>query len=225
MFFRWSCTILYYNENMDLIPIKIQNGEEKAWELVCGLSREDVSSRTRAVYDEKAEAYVLHSFGIDFHVNPCEMLIACPTGHGDLFLRKLRDFFRISVLWYMSNAKDIPPTGRLIRPVDVKGGHRFTTGTHVLPVDVIAGMFARDREGFIRKGQQYGAEVVAGYGDACIRFYPLPRVPVTLILWLEDEEFPERVDIFFDSTCEFQLALSDIVWAVAMMCCIVMIDG
>jgi hypothetical protein len=209
---------------MDLIPIKIEHGEEKAWELVCGLSREDVSKRTAAVYDEKAEAYLLHSFGMDFHVNPCEMMISCPSGPDTLFLGKLRDFFRLSVLWYMSNAKDIPPTGRLIRPVDVKGGHRFTTGTHVLPVDVIAEKYSRDKEGYIRKGKQYGAEVLTGLGDAFLRFYPLPRVPVTMILWLEDEEFPPRVDLFFDSTCEFQLALSDIVWAVAMMTCIVMID-
>lgn len=95
---------------MDLIPIKIQHGEEKAWEQVCGLSRQDVSSRTLAVFDEKAGAYLLRSFGIDFQVNPCEMLIARPSEGGDLFLGKLRDFFRISVLWYMSHAKDIPPT-------------------------------------------------------------------------------------------------------------------
>jgi hypothetical protein len=47
-----------------------------------------------------------------------------------------------------------------------------------------------------------------------------------MLLWIEDEEFPPRVDIFFDSTCEFHLVLSDVVWAaVAMMACIVMIDG
>lgn len=210
---------------MDIVPIRIEHGEEKAWELVCGLSRDDLCRRTGTTFDEKADSYLLHSFGIDFHVNPCEMMIACPTDRGALFLGKLKDFFRLSVLWYMSNAKDIPATNRLIRPVDVKGGHRFTRGTHVLPVDVIAEKFARDKEGFIRKAQEYGAEILTSTGDASVRFYPLPRVPVTMILWLEDEEFSSRVDLFFDSTCEFQLALSDIVWAVAMMTCVVMIDG
>ena len=153
------------------------------------------------------------------------MLIASADGRGDLFLGKLKDFFRMAVLWYLSHAKDIPPTGRLLRPTDVKGGHRFTVGTHVLPLDLIAQRFARDREGFLRHGRAYGAEEVPGMGDACLRFHPLPRVPVTLQLWLGDEEFPPRVDLFFDSTCEFQLALSDVVWAVAMMTCVVMIDG
>ena len=210
---------------MDLIPIKIDNGEEKAWGLVCGLPREQVCRETGAGFDEKAGAYRLRCYGRDFFVNPCDMLIASADGRGDLFLGKLKDFFRMAVLWYVSNAKEIPPTGRLIKPTDVKGGHRFTVGTHVLPLDQIAQRFARDREGFLRLGRAYGAEEVPGMGDAALRFFPLPRVPVTVLLWLEDEEFPPRVDLFFDSTCEFQLALSDVIWAVAMMTCVVMIDG
>ncbi|KKL72664.1 hypothetical protein LCGC14_2082640, partial [marine sediment metagenome] len=75
-------------------------------------------------------------------------------------------------------------------------------------------------------GEEYGAEAVVGYGDASIRLYPLPRVPVTLVLWLEDEEedFPPRVDLFFDSTIDFQISLSDIVWAVAIMTALVMLE-
>ena len=210
---------------MDLIPIKIEHGEEKAWGLVCGLPRAEVCRATGAAFDENAGAYRLRSYGRDFHVNPCDMLIASADGRGDLFLGKLKDFFRLAVLWYMTNAKDIPPTGRLLKPTDVKGGHRFTVGTHVLPLEAIAQRFRRDRVGFLRLGRAYGAEEVPGMGDAALRFFPLPRVPVTMILWLEDEEFPPRVDLFFDSTCEFQLALSDVIWAVAMMTCVVMIDG
>jgi hypothetical protein len=210
---------------VDLVPIKIDNGEEKAWGLVCGLPRAEVCRATGAGFDEQAGAYRLRCYGRDFLVNPCDMLISCPTPEGALFLGKLKDFFRLAVLWYLANAKEIPPTGRLLRPTDVKGGHRFTVGTHVLPLDAIAQRFGRDREGFLRLGRAYGAEEVPGTADATLRFYPLPRVPVTLVLWLAEEEFPARADLFFDSTCEFQLALSDVIWAVAMMTCVVMIDG
>jgi hypothetical protein len=209
---------------MEIVPIKIEYGEENAWRNVCGLSREDISRRTGAIYDPKAEFFVLTCFGIDFHVNPCEMMISCPSDAGAPFLNKLKDFFRLSVLYYLSSAKDIPATGRLIRPVDVKGGHRFSAGTHVLPLNAIAEKFGRDRDRFLERGIKFGAEVLNGYGDASLTFYPLPRVPVSMILWLEDDEFPPKVDLFFDSTCEFQLSLSDIVWAVAMMCSIVMLE-
>lgn len=209
---------------MEIVPIRIEHGEEKAWNNVCGLSRQDVCKRTKSVFDEKSEAYVLPCFGIDFHVNPCEMMISCPTERGAFFLGNLKDFFRLSVLCYLSSAKDIPPTGRLIRPVDVKGGHRFSAGTHVLPVDAIAAKYARDRDAFLERGKKYGADILSGYGDSSLRLYPLPRVPVTIVLWLEDEEYPAKLDLFFDSTCEFQISRSDIIWAIAMMCSVVMAE-
>ena len=210
---------------MDIVPIKIDVGEGKAWDEVCGLSREDVSGRTAAVYDEKAGAYILRCFGIDFHVDPCEMRIACPSDKGAIFMDKLKTIFRLTVLCYMASAKDIPATGRLIRPVDVKGGHRFSAGTHVLPLDAIAARYGKDKEGFLERGKAMGAEVVTGYGDACLRLYPLPRVPITLVLWLEDEEFPAKVDLFFDSTCEYQLSRSDTIWASALMCTVIMAEA
>lgn len=209
---------------MELVPIKIEHGEKKAWEKICGLSREEICSKTGSVFDEKAGVFKLRCFGTDFHVNPCEMSICADSGKGDLFMDKLKDFCRLSILWYMNSAMDIPQSGRLLRPEDVRGGHKFTVGTHVLPLDEIAKKYAKSPEGFISKGLEYGAEALTGFGDACIRLYPLPRVPVTIILWLEDEEFPAKVDLLFDSTCEFQLSLSDIIWAVAMMCSIVMLE-
>ena len=60
------------------------------------------------------------------------------------------------------------------------------------------------------------------YGDASLQLLPLPRIPISLTLWLEDDEFPARVDIMFDSTCELQLP-TDIIWSVAMMSALVML--
>ena len=60
------------------------------------------------------------------------------------------------------------------------------------------------------------------YGDASLRLYPLPRVPVVMTLWLEDEEFPPRVDLFFDTTCSMQMPV-DMLWSVAMMSILIML--
>ncbi len=45
-----------------------------------------------------------------------------------------------------------------------------------------------------------------------------------MILWLEDEEFPARASLFFDSTVDYQISLSDIVWSVAMISTLVMLE-
>ncbi|HET7319139.1 MAG TPA: DUF3786 domain-containing protein, partial [Nitrospirota bacterium] len=99
----------------------------------------------------------------------------------------------------------------------------FFAGTHILPLDRVQERYGRDKLGFLERGMKLGAEI-AGFGDAGIRLYPLPRVPVTMILWLEDDEFPSRATLFFDSTVDFQISLSDIVWSIAMMTTLAMFE-
>ena len=210
----------------EIVPIRIEFGEEKSWEEFCIMLPEKVCREAGVRYDPKG-FYVIRCFGMDFNVYPCENRITGEDAGSDFFLKKLSDFFRLDILWYMTSAMDIPCTGKLMRPVDVRGGHRFAAGTHVLPLDKIAERFAKDPEGFIAQGKKFGAEVSEGFGDAAVKLYPLPRVPVLMVLWLEDsedgEDYPPRVDLLFDSTCDFQISLSDIVWAVATMCCLAML--
>jgi hypothetical protein len=205
----------------ELVPLKTVWGEAKAWETLAGLRPQDVCSGADAVYDESSRTYTIRAFGIDFFVSLDSKTITSGDPKSGLFLERYKDFFRLAVLWYMTSAKDIPPTGRLIRPLDVKGGQRFFSGTHVLPLDRIEDRLARDKVAFIERGLRFGAEI-ASYGDVAVRLYPLPRVPVTIILWLQDEEYPARATLFFDSTVDFQLSLSDMVWSVAMMTTLVM---
>ncbi len=209
---------------MEIVPIKTVYGEEKSWDEICELDSSDVSKRTIATFDKSSGSYAVKCFGIEFNVFPCDRKIECSHLDGDLFLGKFKDFFRLAVLWYFASSKEIPFSEVLVKPSDVRGGQRFTSGTHVLPLDMIAKKFARDPDGFVSHGMKYGAETIEGMGDRAIKLYPLPRVPVTILLWIEDEEFPPRVDLFFDSTCDFQLDLSDIVWAVSMMCALVMLE-
>jgi hypothetical protein len=210
----------------EIIPIKIIHGEAKSWDTLSAMDPDEVCRRAGVRYDEDSGTYYLLSFGVEFLVIPEYRRIDCPTEEGCLFLKKLKDFFRLSVLWYLTSAIHIDPTGKYLRPVDVKGGHRFSAGTHVLPLDQIAARFGRDKYEFLAAGELYGAEIVEGYGDAAFNLYPLPRVPVTLVLWLEDddEDFPPRVDLFFDSTIDYQISLSDIVWSIAVMASLVMLE-
>lgn len=205
----------------DLVPLKTIRGEARAWETLAGLRPQEVCSAARAAYDEASRSYRLQAFGIDFTIGLDNRTITSIDPRSALFLERYKDFFRLAVLWYLTSAKDIPATGRLIRPLDVKGGQRFFSGTHVLPLDRIEARFGRDKAAFVEQGLKFGAEI-ARIGDASVRLYPLPRVPVTIILWLQDDEYPARATLFFDSTVDFQLSLSDMVWSVAMLATLVM---
>lgn len=205
----------------ELVPIKTVRGEAKAWDALTVLRPKDVCVDAGVSFDEASLAYQILSFGIEFTVAPGTRTITSIDPRAAVFLDRYKDFFRLSVLWYLTSAKNILPTNRLIRPIDVKGGQRFFAGTHVLPLDRIEERFGKDKTAFVERGLRFGAEIFRA-GDAAIRLYPLPRVPVTIILWLQDEEYPARATLFFDSTVDFQLSLSDIVWSVAMLSALVM---
>jgi hypothetical protein len=187
------------------------SGEIKAWELLKSLDPVEVCRRAGASFDPATQQYSLHSFNRDFHLYLTEQKI---TGD-DLFLKRLGYFFGLSALCYLNSAIDIPPTDRLIKPSDIKGGQLFFRGSHVLPLDKLAAKYGIGTEDFLQKGSELGAEV-APYGDVALKLLPFARIPIYLLLWKQDEEFPGRADLLFDSSCEMQAPL-DILWSIAMM--------
>jgi len=195
----------------------MSSGEIKAWELLKTLDPIEVCRRAGAFFDPATQVYSIHSFNSDFHLSVTEQKI---TGD-DLFLKRLGYFFGLSALCYLNTAIDIPPTGRLIKPSDIKGGQLFFRGSHVLPLDKLATKYGTDTEDFLDKGLGLGGEV-ASYGDVALKLFPFARIPVYLLLWKQDEEFPARADLLFDSSCEIQAPL-DILWSIAMMTVLAML--
>ena len=200
---------------------EIISGEDKAWDIIAGLAPEDVCRRTGAEFDVLTGIYRLPAFGMWFSLDPKKREIKNLTPEGELFLKRLRYFFVLSVLWYLVKATDILPAGKLVKPSGMTGGDIFFRGTHVLPLDSVAKKYAHGRQEFHDRGLLYGGRIVA-YGDAALEFHPFPKVPVTVILWLADEEWEARADLLFDSSALSHLPI-DILWSVAMMAVLVLL--
>ncbi len=201
--------------------MSLSTGEEKAWKILSDLNPEDVSKRAVVPFYKQLYQYVLKSFGMDILVLPLEKKIENNTSNGEILLNKLGYFSKISILSYLNNAKDIPLAGKLEKPEDLSAGQIYLKGSHILPLDNIAQKYGDDINGFLIRGKELGGEQV-GYGDASLRLSPFPRIPVTIILWKSDDEFPPRADLLFDSTCKLQLP-EDIVWSMAMMSVMMML--
>ena len=197
------------------------SGEDKAWEILKGLDPEVVCRNAVAAFDSSSGLFRLRSFDMEISIDPVKKVIQSDAAEGGLLLDKLGYFSRLSILWYLTGAKDITLSGRLLQPANLKGGQIFFRGTHVLPLDSLAARYSGDVPGFIKRGKQLGGRMLE-YGDASIVLSPLPRIPVVIILWREDEEFPARADLLFDSTCELHLAL-DVLWSTAMKSILIML--
>lgn len=193
----------------------MRNGEEKAWEAVSGLDPAEVCLRAKVAHDTSSGNYLLRSFLADIIICPEKRTMRSDSAMGSFLLGELGYYSRLSALWYLIGAKDIPSLGELVNPSTLPGGEMFLKGTHVLPLDRLAKKYGADTPAFFKAGRRIGGEEEA-YADASVRLLPLPRVPVLLLLWQGDSEFPARSTIVFDSTCQAHLQL-DILWATAMM--------
>lgn len=197
-------------------------GEEKAWEVLGALDPADVCKRSLAGFDRQAGAYTVSVFGMPVTVSLSSHAIDGADANAGRIVTKTAFFLRLSILHYLVSARDIPPAAELIAPTELKsGGGLYAAGSHVLPLDRLATEYARDTQAFLQQGMRFGGER-RDHGDASVALYPFPRLPVTLILWLGDDEFPARSRLLFDTSCERQLA-PDVLWAVAMLCVKVML--
>jgi hypothetical protein len=196
-------------------------GEDKAWEILASLTPKDVCKKAEVSYHDTLKSYVVPSFGLDYLVSVKDRTLSSEAPGSKVLLGRLGYFFRLSVLWYLVQAKDIDCTGRPVKLEQIKGGDIFTRGSHVLPLDLVANTYRNNTAGFIEKGERLGGQIMQ-HGDASLRLAPFPRIPAFLTLWKEDEEFPARVDLMFDSTCELQLP-TDIIWSIAMMNLLIMV--
>lgn len=196
-------------------------GEEKAWQLLASMNPHEVCRAAKASYDAAASSYTVKSLGVDIVVSVPEKSMTSTNDGSAVLLQRLGYFSRLSILWYLVSVKDVACTGTPVKLENIPGGDIFIRGSHVLPLDKVEQKYGRDKAGFIEKGKCLGGEIIKG-GDASIRLLPLPRIPVVMTLWLEDEEFPPRVDLFFDTTCSLQMP-TDMLWSVAMMSILIML--
>lgn len=59
--------------------------------------------------------------------------------------------------------------------------------------------FRNDLEGFREAAGQLSGEPLS-MGDAAFRFWALPRIPLAVIYWVGDEEFPASAQVLFDAS-------------------------
>lgn len=195
--------------------------EEQAWHKLVLSVPAEVCRRTGACFDEYSGAYILNVFNASIAIHPGHREI---RGTGDLcnmLLGQLSHYSCLSMLWYLVQAQDISPSGNLINPRELAGGLIFGRGSHALPLDKLAAKYSGDTAAFLKKGVSLGGEC-PDYGDASIKLYPFPRVPVLLVLWQKDEEFPANAVLLLDATCSRYMP-TDIIWATAMLSVLVML--
>jgi hypothetical protein len=77
-------------------------------------------------------------------------------------------------------------------------------------------MFGPDVSLLVKAAEKLGGRAIDA-GDAGFEFAVFPRVPIQLILWEGDEEFPPEANILFDDVIGELLSPEDIAWLAGML--------
>lgn len=162
-----------------------------------------------ARYEEVAERYVLRVLGDDYWIGVRQRRIESVSNQSAL----LNLDFRLMVLAYLTSAKDIELSRKLVQCYQLRGGDSFFRGVHRLPVGELETAFGKSLQLFRDVCLSLDGRQVP-YGDVAVEVKVLPRLPLTFVLWIADDEFPARVSILFDSTADQHMPLDAVLAAV-----------
>lgn len=89
---------------------------------------------------------------------------------------------------------DTSKLGAPLSPLELPGATMFfqKSGPHAVPSAPLEDRFGRDLNAFLEVGRRLGAER-RDSGDATLAFRVFPNLPVEVILWQADDEFPAQV--------------------------------
>ncbi|MCL5281908.1 MAG: DUF3786 domain-containing protein, partial [Planctomycetes bacterium] len=122
---------------------------------------------------------------------------------------------QLCILAYLAEVKDLPPAQRLVSVEKLDPGGFFFRGSHRLPLEKLASVFGPDPQLLHKVGRALKA-IPRTFGDVSLELCVLPRIPVTLVIWAADEEFPARASILFDQSATLQLPL-DVLFAIGTL--------
>lgn len=180
---------------------------------LAGKDPKDVCKSALCRYDVKEKGYVMSVWGDEYGIFPHERRVDLL----DKSVRKPHGFFFLFIVYYLLNSKEIKASGEWISEKDLSGGPTFFRGPHEIPTCLISRRFGDDIEAFKKKCVALHGTAL-DMGDAAYRFDIVPDIPVAVLYWTGDDEFPAEAKILYDKSISGQLAL-DIVFSLAVAIC------
>ena len=166
------------------------------WEDLRNRRREDILDRDGVKPSSDGSSYEVTFLDSLYLIDPIgERIVELAP----LPTRELSEEFQILLIRYLVASSGGPEAQVEISEKDLPGGVTFFQGPHALHVGPLVKLYGHDPDVFERRCRELGA-VPVDHGDKAMRFSPFPQIPVTYVLWKEDDEFPASVSVLFDKS-------------------------
>jgi hypothetical protein len=116
---------------------------------------------------------------------------------------------KVLILHYLLSAKGTPISNKLIAFKELSGGGNYFRTFSKRAIEPLVEHFGEQPHMLIDTADKLGGHMVA-YGDVAVTVNAFSRVPITIVLWQGDEEFPAQGDILFDAAISDYLSTYDI---------------
>ena len=173
----------------------------------------DVCRRASCEYDDINDLFILSVWGKEYGIFPNQFKIKCM----DNKIQSLHDYFYLFIIHYLLTSKEIEITNEWISEKDIPGGTTFFRGPHEIPTNLISFRFNNNINEFKERCEQLHGSPL-NMADAAYRFKITPRIPVAVLYWKGDDDFPAESKILYDRTIAEHLA-SDVIYALAAGIC------
>ncbi len=176
------------------------------------LDPSDVCRRASCNFDAIRNCYSLSVWGTVYTIYPDKGEIKCADEPG-----RLHEYFELFAVHYLLSAQDVPVINEWISEKDIPGGVTFFRGPHDIPTSLITAKVDNSLNAFRKFCLKRGG-VPLKMADMAFAFRITDRIPVALLYWVGDDEFPPESKLLFDRTLPHHFAL-DIVFALAVGIC------
>lgn len=175
---------------------------KKSWDDLQSMDPNDVARRSLAEYDDAKSVFSLIFMGTEYQVKRNERVVSTREGE------RTNPFYAFLIVHYLCGAKDIPLANEHISFRELYGGDVYYQAFKSRAIDFIRREFESRPEELVQKGIEMGGEK-ADLGDFSVTIPVFPRIPLTIVLWLGDDEVPTSANILLDKTAGEHLHTED----------------
>ncbi|MDY6972364.1 MAG: DUF3786 domain-containing protein [Thermodesulfobacteriota bacterium] len=124
---------------------------------------------------------------------------------------------QVLLLHYLNGAKGLAPQGEWIAYQEIPDGKFYLDAFLRRAKAPMVQAFGDRPELLVELAEEAYNTTPFDHGDFSVVVQALPVVPVALILWKGDDEFPSEGNILFDRTISDILSAEDIAWLAGMI--------
>lgn len=180
-------------------------------------AREDLCRRKPHVVAELSGAEFsqgelrLKFFGRVYKISWPELAVRDPQG------QSCSNPTQAALLQYLVLANGTPLAHQWVSLRELPNGAFYERAFQGYSGNLVARHFKDDIEGFCKAARRLGGEPIE-LGDAAFRFWALPRIPLAVVYWSGDDEFPASAQVLFDASAGHYHHLEMLAHLGAMIC-------